>query len=380
MSAMKLQRPQFHEGQILASDDLSRLLEYPRDQDARHERYLHSWGIADGLGVVNQGDDFVLQPGFAIDSSGAPIIVAKSVVLDPQQLKEEALLSADDKGHFPVFIARTEEEQADSQQVERCSTGSATRKSEKFAIRFRRIATGWDENQDSSAVTDGPMDALESNRVVLVGFLEWSDEAGGKIVGFNRRNNGIRPRYAGVRADDILGRGGTLTLRSRASSTTDAPMVVVDNHSDKKTFVLGLDDGTGRINEVFSVDAKGNVSAKGDIKADGALTGTIKSGDILIESGLACDGLTLPLPFGINEQQVQDGSVVLHVTVTPQINWSNQPDVGWGPFVLECNVDSDRRVCCITRWIKFTGGINAQFDVTDSVNYVIAATVPGEDS
>lgn len=368
-----IERPIYFEGQILGANDLQQSLEYARDENARHERYLHSWGIADGLGVLKQGDDFALQPGYAIDSSGAPIIVPRPIVLDRQQLRDEALLSGDEKGHFPLFIVRAEEENVGEQPIGRCLTEGVTRKLEKFAIRFRRSATGWDENQFSPAVTDGPEDADESNRVVLIGFVEWTNEGGGKIVGFAPSNNGILPRYSGVRADDILGRGGTLTLRTRSPKTTDSPMMVVDHHSEKKTFVLGLDDGSGRINEVFTVDAKGNVKAKGDINAEGTLKGTLRSGEITVESGIACDGVTLPLPSRIKHEDVDKG-LALHVIVTPRIDASTAPTSGQVPLVIECSVDETRKVTCTIRWFTLGAAPN-EVDVAGSVDYLILATV-----
>src|SRR5688500_16221366 len=108
--ATTIERPIYFEGQILGANDLQRSLDYSRDENARHERYLHSWGIADGLDVTKQGDDFVLQPGFAIDSSGAPIVVSDPVILDKQQLRDDALLSGSDNGFFPVFVVRAESE------------------------------------------------------------------------------------------------------------------------------------------------------------------------------------------------------------------------------------------------------------------------------
>lgn len=381
-----IQRPAFFEGQILGANDLQQSLDYARDENARHERYLHSWGIAEGLSVDKRGDVVVLLPGFAIDSSGAPIIVPEPVVLDPQQLRAEALLSKDDKeGFFPVFVARAESDQSNEQLIGHCSTGAATRRSESFAVTFRRIATGWDEDQHQAppAISSGPEDASQSNRVVLIGFVEWSNEDDGNIVGFERRRQDIIPRYAGVRADDLLGRGGTLTLRTRRPKKTDAPMVVVDDHSDENTFVLGLDDGQGHVNEVFAVDAKGNVRAKGDIEFSGSLKGTITSGQVFIESGAASDGSILPLAGGVRSEQIADGSVALHISVTPRINWSNQPDAGWGPFVLECSVNDERRVTCTTRWMKMAGSAGTfPIDFVDSVDYFVSVTVPppGESS
>lgn len=369
----QIERPIYFEGQVLGSRDLQRSLDYTRDENARHERYLHTWGIAEGLSVEPRGDIFMLQPGFAIDSSGAPIVVPEAVVLDRDQLRVEALLSGDDKGFFPVFVARAEKDKTNGQLIGRCSSAAATRRAETYAIQFRRIATGWDEgpNQSPPPVSDGPDDAPVSDRVVLIGFVKWDNEDR-KIVDFTRSHDGILPRYAGVRADEVLGRGGTLTLRSRKTAESDAPMVVVDHHSKEKTFVLGLDDGKGRINEVFSVDAKGNVKAKGDITSDGALNGKIQAGEVSVGSGIAHDGVTLPLPRGISEDDLD--SVALHILVNPRIELDSKSTGDHLPIIEECLVDEQRRVKCTIRWFK--PGDSAKPETTAGiVDYLVVASV-----
>ena len=54
--AMTPERPAFFEGQILAAADLTSAVDYGRAEVARHERYLHDWGIAEGL-ELTQGQD-----------------------------------------------------------------------------------------------------------------------------------------------------------------------------------------------------------------------------------------------------------------------------------------------------------------------------------
>ena len=44
-----IERPTFYEGQILAGADLNAAVDHARGQLARHERYLHLWGVAEGL-------------------------------------------------------------------------------------------------------------------------------------------------------------------------------------------------------------------------------------------------------------------------------------------------------------------------------------------
>jgi hypothetical protein len=45
----RVARPSFYEGQVLRAADLALGLDYARGQAARHDRYLHTPGIATGL-------------------------------------------------------------------------------------------------------------------------------------------------------------------------------------------------------------------------------------------------------------------------------------------------------------------------------------------
>ena len=55
MTEAAAQRPVFFEGQYLGADDLTALMEYLREQDARHTLGLHTWGVAIGLQLGEAG-------------------------------------------------------------------------------------------------------------------------------------------------------------------------------------------------------------------------------------------------------------------------------------------------------------------------------------
>ena len=86
---MALERPAFFEGQVLAAADLTSAVEYGRAETARHDRYLHDWGIADGLELTSVAKtdtagkyvEVTLQPGMAIDGTGREIVVPAPVRL-----------------------------------------------------------------------------------------------------------------------------------------------------------------------------------------------------------------------------------------------------------------------------------------------------------
>ena len=84
------QRPRFFEGQYLGAADLEAAIDYVRLQQARHLLGGHTWGIAAGLQLVERaaaggggGVDVLIEPGFAWDGFGRPILLAS-----PQRVPE----------------------------------------------------------------------------------------------------------------------------------------------------------------------------------------------------------------------------------------------------------------------------------------------------
>src|SRR5262245_35099294 len=80
MASEQTQRPCFFEGQYLGADDLTAAIAYDRVQDARHSLGAHTWGIATGLQLVDKTApdgqiDVYLQPGYAWDGFGRPVVV-----------------------------------------------------------------------------------------------------------------------------------------------------------------------------------------------------------------------------------------------------------------------------------------------------------------
>jgi hypothetical protein len=75
-------RPRFYEGQYLAAADLTAAVDYTRTQRARTLLGGHRWGISLGLDLLevagpNAVLDVVVQPGYAWDGFGRPIVVAE---------------------------------------------------------------------------------------------------------------------------------------------------------------------------------------------------------------------------------------------------------------------------------------------------------------
>lgn len=82
MAVAQDDRPQFFQDQYLGPEDLAAGVEYGRIHQARHSLGAHAWGIAIGLQLIekasaagnNQVDVFV-QPGYAWDGFGRPLVV-----------------------------------------------------------------------------------------------------------------------------------------------------------------------------------------------------------------------------------------------------------------------------------------------------------------
>lgn len=77
MTIPLLERPAFFRGERLLAADLDSLQRYHRTLRWLHNRALHDWGIALGLGLSgNKGDKIVkITPGLALDRAGREIVL-----------------------------------------------------------------------------------------------------------------------------------------------------------------------------------------------------------------------------------------------------------------------------------------------------------------
>lgn len=371
-----IERPLYFEGQILGAADLQRSLDYARDQHARHLRETHSWGIVSGLSLQKSGQDEIsLSPGLAVDSSGAEIVVREAVALEPADFIAQVGGSATQVARkYPVFIARTNSRVESRRLFGSSGANDQSRITEGCAVRYRASAADWDTDQRPPGIAQGPDDSEESSRVVLVGFVHWNRDSG-RFDDFSISDGERSPRFVGVRADQVTASHGSLTLRSQSSMTTDAPMLTLNGTTKDQLFVLGVDKGDGAARPLLTVDAEGNVTALGVVRGQVAMG----AGQVLVQSGVATDGVTLPLPRGMTDASAKGQGVTIHARVSPRIDWSLQPTLteSWAPFVLECAVDENRRVRCQIRWLRLGGPpLGAYHDVAGAVDYTLLATVP----
>ena len=149
--------------------------------------------------------------------------------------------------------------------------------------------------------------------------------------------SGAGRRYAGVKADTVAARSGTLALRAQPSPAPGQPALLVGGDPPALTFGLYKGGNT--------VDPRLTVNAQGDVTATGTIKGALAKGDMYVQSGTACDGIQIPLPPGITEDQVASGAVSLHLQLTPHTPpQSATPGTWWVP--VQCEVDDHRKLHC----------------------------------
>lgn len=378
-----VQRPTFYEGQVLAAADLTGAVAHARGALARHERYQHTAGIVTGLALTgeeqtddagNKYQDVTLAPGMAVDTSGRQIVVSEEVLLNADEFNQINGADVDETAWYPVFVRGQDAPVEPSQEfgAEACGPGVASsRTAEGVVVDFGRLGDARDlPDAFGGSAEDGP--AAISGRV-LVGYVQWSKAAGRFAAASTEAKGGIPVAYAGAQADEVAARAGRLELRTATARTPGTPAVWLDGAPARLAF--GVLDGAGGLTELFSV------SASGDVKAEGSVfEGSLPSGAAHVESGIATDGVVLPLPTGITQQQVDDGAVTLHMQVSPLVPPAIlAPGPDFAQASIECEVDaSSRRVRCLVRWFDLTGATPVPPETVKPgvCNYLVIAAVP----
>jgi len=369
---MAPERPAFFEGQILAAADLTSAVDYGRAQVARHERYLHSWGIAEGLGLsktsktdLTSGKKYVevaLAKGVAVDGTGREIVVAEPYTLSTTEFASAnptALTNTD----YPILLHGLDTNPpAAPLTTGACGAANQpTRTQEGFGVTYGSPGAeiGLDEQKvpDESA---GPSPDVTQHWEILVGHVRW-DPSIGQFTDATVTGR----RYAGVMADTVAARSGTLTLQSQPIATLGQPVLVVGG--DPPLLRFGLYKGG------TDIDARLTVTAQGDVTATGVIKGALTEGEIRVQSGSITDGLIIPLPQGITQDKVDQGKVIVHLFLAPHTPQTS-PATWYVP--VDCSVDSGRQLTCqviVGTSSSFPGVPQPQPGVAD---YLIVATVP----
>ncbi|PPK67142.1 hypothetical protein V5P93_003479 [Actinokineospora auranticolor] len=364
-------RPAFSEGQVLAAADLAATVEHARAAAARHARALHDWGIADGLGLRTEsrtdpatGARFVevsAAAGLAVDGTGREIVVPAPVVLSEAEFTEVNGADQPTAEPYPVFLIAVDRPQTGTGAVSCGSASAPTRVAESFQIRFGRLGDERLVEEQQPSPVGAPPAEPPVVWWVLLGYVRWTD---GHFTAVASTARGVSVRYAGVRADTVAARSGTLSLRTRTAVQEGQPALVLSGE-DPPSLVYGLYQGSGAISPLMTVAANGNLTIAG------SFSGRISAGSVLVASGTATDGTLLPLPAGVAPQEVADGRVALHVYLTPRVPPS--PTGLWSP--IEATVDGERRVRCRIRSYDPIAAPGEVVDESGAVDYLVLATV-----
>lgn len=368
-----IERPVFFENQILGAADLTAAVDLGRGQQARHNRYLHLWGIAAGLELTGEKDPdrdgFVkikLSAGVAIDGTGREIIVPEPEELSETQFSQTGISSGRSEDElYPVFLVGRDQKATQAPlSMGSCTSPEASRVAESYEIRFDR--PGQERNLDEQSGVGFANGPGNGSWQVLLGFVKWKDG----FTGLQPDNNsGISRRFAGVQADVVAAHSGSLQLRTQTKSQDKKPALVLDETGDGR-LQFGSLNAEGKLNAVFTVNAKG------DLRVEGKISSPIAPGSVQVQSGIVMDGLLLPLPPDIDPADIDSGKLMLHVHLTPLATQEfapGPPDHAVAP--VECFVDSDRRVNCRLHWTPISG-TSSSVTTAGFCNYLVMVSVP----
>lgn len=180
------ERPRFYEGQYLQAADLMATVDYDRSQRARMLVGAHRWGIALGLDLMevpapNSTLDVVIQPGYAWDGFGRPVVVPEPTKLSPALFASfDALFVPGNPPPppFPVEVwIRYDESlgQGPRPGFETCDPGLAfSRVRERFAVEVGP-RTEVSSRRDPVEIAGRMMDAAQALRGFDPGAAELAD-------------------------------------------------------------------------------------------------------------------------------------------------------------------------------------------------------------
>jgi len=378
-----IQRPVFNDGQILNAADLGASVDYARDQLARHERYLHSWGVAYGFDLKTAtktdaaGTSYVevtVTAGLAVDGRGREVALTSDQLLDPVTFSTTHVYDPASKDPwYPVYVRGLLPQLVTQTSLTGACGGAnqATRETEDVQFTFQapgplnNSTAPYTTTPDPGDPTDPPKNVQAWD--ILIGFVQWDGTSQFKDArAYN--DAGITRRLAGVQANRVEARDGSLTLQTSNTAATRLMVVVKEKAGDiPGSMTFGADDGNGGVTNLLQIDDKGDLSITGTFQG----SSNLPPGGVSVQSGLATDGVILPLPAGVSEADVTGNKVVLHIQVEPVL--PTLPMVNatttalpspLAALPLRCHVDGDRRVNCFIRSLTYTIASSGNQDLT----------------
>ena len=212
------QRPRFRDGQPLAAADLELVVGQERDRDARHDRALHTPGIALGLQLATEdlpmsfnGNTVVTKritvtAGVADDGNGTQAVLAADTPLAPTQFEDDVGAGEVDKqapvpgATYPYPVLLTAEDR-DGPEPAFAAEGCGAVTGPTRVIEGVRIRIGLRGEHTTLAAQRplGPGDALADAAPfrLLLGFVRYHPGLQ-RYVELVEEIDNIRPRRAGV--------------------------------------------------------------------------------------------------------------------------------------------------------------------------------------
>jgi hypothetical protein len=375
-------RPSFRDGQTLAAADLELIVDSARNRAARSDRALSTPGIA--VGCRLQQEDLAMSfngrtvvtkrltvtAGVAFDGNGRQLVFAADQPLPPEQFvddvgtPEEDLTSAIPGASFPYPVLLTADEH-DGPVPAFGSRDCGSEGAPPPVIEDVRIRIGRRGEHTTLATQKalGPGDDLADAPPwrVLLGFVRYHRELK-RWVEVLDQFDGVKVRRVGARAGEVVSTADRLLLRVGEPAAPGQPALVLET-ADGGRLRFGRATADGGVDDVLSVTNGGAVTVRGSIDP-GLVVGTVR-----VQSGIATDGMPLPLPPGVSAADVRDGKVVLHVQVVPR--YPSGPDAF---VVVRCDVDPQRVVHVALR--RLSGSPLALSPVAaPTCDYLVAAAV-----
>ena len=303
MATDQLQRPTFYEGQYLGASDLAAVIDYARLRAARHSLGGHTWGIVVGLALKEEpalggGVDVFLQPGYAIDGFGRPLVVPSPVQI-PAGLFEDEF-----SGRVPVWLRYMEQSTgAPGFGFEVCENDDAfSRVVENYAVEVGDFPQS--EQRDPVSVAGQAVEAIEAlnaldeadgllcdasipfqefpdagdaNWLIPLGYVRWEEGNPGRLVESeddDRRATRAFRRYAGVIAEDVRASDGVIRLRRRETEPPPGGTSIFAACAQGAIRASGevdlaIDEETGRVTPLELVWIEGDLRVVGDARLFG---------------------------------------------------------------------------------------------------------------
>lgn len=311
MASDQAERPRFYEGQYLGPEDLSAAVDYGRWAIARHDLGAHAWGIAVGLELrevdaLAGGVDVYVEPGYAVDGFGRPLVVTSAlpVPVDQLALLRIALTSGQTSAAVPVWLRYTETETAQPPYgFAGCADGDASGRiieGCEVIVGERSLADQRDPVTINGTSTD-PTQALQTIEttapllcdasvpfqdfpsgddhwwLIPLGYVRWQPGSPGSLQAAtedDRRATRHLRHYLGVVTENVYAAGDLLRLRPRATmpasgtASTGTPCDDPFPHASGDVD-LAYDATTQRVTPLELVWIEGNLRLVGDARMFG---------------------------------------------------------------------------------------------------------------